>query len=305
VKQPGFAAVATAAIPGYCFGSSKSGFAMKCLVLGANGQLGRDLLRLLPVPVIGVGRDRADLTSPESLRRVLDEERPDTVINCAAYNFVDRAESEPMQAFAVNSIGVRELAKLCGLRDIRLVHLSTDYVFGFDVARRQPYSESDLPGPINVYGTSKLAGEEFVACHCPRHLIIRTCGLYGVETMLRLAEAGQTIRVVTDEICAPTYTADLAQAIVALISSDASGLLHLTSSGFCSRFEFAAEIFRQAGLSPTLVPVTSAEFGAAARRPVYAVLSNTRYISLGFDPLPTWQDALSRYLEERRKKRAV
>jgi dTDP-4-dehydrorhamnose reductase len=288
--------------------------AMKSLVIGAAGQLGADLMHIMPQPVVAVGRDRADLTVPESLRRLLDEEQPHVVINCAAYNFVDRAESEPGPAFAVNAIGVRDLAILCGQRGIRLFHISTDYVFGLDENRRQPYSETDVPGPINVYGTTKLAGESFVASYCPQHVIIRTCGLFGlhghggkkgnfVESMLRFAEAGQTIRVKTDEICAPTYTEDLARAIVSLLGIDFVGLLHITSSGFCNRFEFAEEIFRQAGLSPTVLPVTSAEYGSPARRPVYAVLSNDRFISLGLDPMPSWQDAVRRYLIGRKQQR--
>ena len=170
-------------------------------VLGANGQLGRDLCPRLPGDVVALSRTGAptiDLTQPESLVRLFDGVRPDVVINCAAYNFVDRAESEPHEAFAVNAWGVRELARLCGLRDCLLVHFSTDYVFGLDATRRQPWTESDAPGPISVYGLSKLAGEYLVRMMCPRHLVLRTCGLYGVwgsggkggnfvETMLRLA----------------------------------------------------------------------------------------------------------------------
>lgn len=283
---------------------------MRVLILGATGQLGGALLRRLGSSAVPAGRERADLMQPDSLRRILDEERPDAVINCAAYNLVDRAESEPHSAFAVNAVGVRELALECGRRGLYLVHFSTDYVFGFDEGRRHPYTETDLPGPLSVYGVSKLAGENFVQAHCPSHLVIRTCGLYGlpgvggkagnfVEAMLRLAQAGQTIRVKTDEICSPTYTVDLAEATVALLERRVTGLLHVTSSGQCSRFEFAEEIFRQASLRPNLVPVTSAEYGSPARRPFYAVLSLEKFRSLGFPPLPEWRDALSRYLRER------
>lgn len=287
---------------------------MRVLILGATGQLGGTLLRRLGSLAIPAGRGRADFTQPDSLRRVLDEERPDVVVNCAAYNLVDRAESEPHLAFAVNAIGVRELALECGRRGLYLVHLSTDYVFGLDEGRRQPYSETDVPGPISVYGVSKLAGENFVQAHCPKHLVIRTCGLYGppgvggkagnfVETMLRLAQAGQTIQVKTDEICSPTYTVDLAEAMATLLSRRVTGLLNVTSSGECSRYEFAREIFRQAGLEPDLVPVTSAEYGSPARRPFYAVLSQERLRSLGLPPLPDWRDALGRYLRERQSHR--
>lgn len=286
---------------------------MKFLVIGAQGQLGRDLVPQLPGDVVAVSRDRADLTRPELLRATLDAERPTVVVNCAAYNFVDRAESESHEAFAVNAGGVGHLAKACGERGITLVHFSTDYVFGLDGTRREPYRESDLPGPVSVYGVSKLAGEALVQAYCPRHFVIRSCGLYGVwgtggkggnfvETMLRLGSSGKPVRVVTDEVCTPTYSRDLARASVELIRTNRFGLYHITNSGSCSRFEFAAEIFRQAGLTVPLHAITSQEFGAAARRPAYAVLAMDRYRELGLPPLRSWQEALAAYLDERKAR---
>jgi dTDP-4-dehydrorhamnose reductase len=289
---------------------------MRYAMLGAAGQLGRDLCPRLPGEVIALtrtGSPAADLTRPESLRAMLDEVRPDVVINCAAYNFVDRAESEPQEAFAVNAWGVRELARLCGQRDCLLVHFSTDYVFGLDPTRRQPWTEEDAPGPVSVYGLSKLAGEYLVRSLCPRHLVIRTCGLYGVwgsggkggnfvETMLRLAGQGKPLRVVDDQICTPSYTVDVAEATIALLSAGRPGLYHVTNSGSCSWHEMARTIFELAGVKANLLPITSGEYGSPARRPAYCVLAHMGIRSLGL-PIPRpWPDALTAYLSERADK---
>src|SRR5262249_8549339 len=177
---------------------------------------------------------------PESLQEALLQVRPKVVVNCAAYNFVDKAESEPLAAFAVNAWGVRALAQICRDLDCSLVHFSTDYVFGLDTARGSPYRETDAPGPASVYGLSKLAGEYLVRFICPKHFVIRTCGLYGVwgsggkggnfvETMLRLAGQGKPLRVVADQQCTPSYTVDIASAAAALIQTERFGLYHLTN----------------------------------------------------------------------------
>jgi dTDP-4-dehydrorhamnose reductase len=286
---------------------------MRYAVLGAAGQLGRDLCPRLPGDVIALSRTgspAADLTRPESLRAMFDEVRPDVVVNCAAYNFVDRAESEPQEAFAVNAWGVRELARWCGQRDCLLVHFSTDYVFGLDQTRREPWTESDAPGPVIVYGLSKLAGEYLVRALCPRHIVIRTCGLYGVwgsggkggnfvETMLRLAGQGKPLRVVDDQICTPSYTVDVAEATVSLLSAGRPGLYHVTNSGSCSWHEMARTIFELSGVKANLTPITSGEYGAPARRPAYSVLDPMGIRSLSL-PIPRpWPDALAAYLRER------
>jgi dTDP-4-dehydrorhamnose reductase len=279
-------------------------------VLGAAGQLGRDLCPRLPGEVIPLTRERADLTRPETLRAALAEARPDVVVNCAAYNFVDRAEAEPDAAFAVNAWGVRDLARTCHDLGCTLVHFSTDYVFGLDEGRTTPYRATDAPGPVSVYGLSKLAGEYLVRALGPRHIVIRTCGLYGVwgsggkggnfvETMLRLASQGKPLRVVADQVCTPTYTADLATATVALIAADRPGLYHVTNAGSCSWHEFAAAIFELAGVKADLTPIASREYGAAARRPAYSVLAPTAGVVLR-----PWRKALATYLEERRRRAA-
>jgi dTDP-4-dehydrorhamnose reductase len=292
---------------------------MRIAVLGAAGQLGRDLCPRLPGEVVPLTRAEIDLAAVASIPRTLDAVRPDVLINCAAYNWVDRAEAEPGVAFAVNALGVRQLAAQCAARGIRFVHFSTDYVFGLDETRTTPLTEGNLPGPVSVYGLSKLAGEYFARTECPEVLVIRTCGLYGVwgsggkggnfvETMLRLAATGQPIRVVNDQRCTPSYTVDVAEATMALIHNAAQGIFHVTNAGSCTWYEFAAEIFRQAGLKPNLQPITSAEYGAAARRPRYSVLSNAKLAGYGqpaLRPVPPprpWPDALAAYLAERTKR---
>jgi dTDP-4-dehydrorhamnose reductase len=250
------------------------------------------------------------------LRDALTELRPGVVINCAAYNYVDRAEDEPEAAFAVNAWGVRQLAQICRDLDCTLAHFSTDYVFGSDQGRRVPYTEGDAPGPVSVYGLSKLAGEYLVRSICPKHFIIRTCGLYGVwgsggkgsnfvETMLRLAGQGKPLRVVADQTCTPSYTADVASATAALLRTGRYGLYHVTNTGSCSWHEFARTIFELARVPADLAPTTSREYGAPARRPAYSVLATSSYSTLGLPPLRPWHEALAVYLQERLQRSAT
>lgn len=274
-------------------------------VIGSAGQLGSDLLPLLGSAGIGFGHDQIELGSPESIADALSAGSWSAVINCAAYNLVDRAENEPEAAFAVNAFGVRHLAAWCGAHDVPLMQISTDYVFGADAARELPYREIDVPGPVSVYGTSKLTGEMFVHALCPRYWVVRTCGLYGrraargkgnfVETMLRLANERPELRIVADQHCTPTSTSDLAQMLVELVRTSDYGLYHATNSGSCSWYEFAAEIFRLRGISTPVIPITAAEFGAKARRPDYSVLDCRLLSSVtGITPR-SWQEALRDY----------
>ena len=286
---------------------------MKIAVLGSLGQLGRDLCPRLQGEVIPLARSDFDLTDHERLRQRLTELRPDAVVNCAAYNFVDRAESEPEAALAVNAFAVRSLAQVCRELNALLVHFSTDYVFGLDSARSASWREDEAPGPISVYGLSKLAGEYLVRSICPKHFVIRTCGLYGVagtggkggnfvETMLRLAGQGKPLRVVADQRCTPSFTADVAAGVAALIPTKAFGLYHVTNDGHCSWYEFTSEIFRRAGVNPMLTAITSAEYAAPARRPAYSVLSLDRFASLGLARPRPWQQALAAYLRDRQSR---
>jgi dTDP-4-dehydrorhamnose reductase len=285
---------------------------MRIAVLGAAGQLGRDLCPRLPGEVIPLSRADIDLDQFNTTPPFFAAGRPgaDVLVNCAAYNFVDKAEAEPGRAFGVNGLGVRSLGALCAARGVKLVHVSTDYVFGLDATRATPFTEDDPPGPVSAYGLSKLVGEYAARAASPANLVIRTCGLYGVhgtggkggnfvETMLRVAGQGKPLRVVHDQRCTPSYTIDVAEAATALIRAGASGLFHVTNAGSTTWHDFAAEIFRLAGLKPSLTPITSAEFGAAARRPAFSVLSNAKLASAGVAPPRSWQDALAAYLAER------
>ncbi len=245
---------------------------LKYAILGANGQLGQAFSRLLGSQAVPLGRAEADLTEPEALRDTLLSLRPQVVLNCAAYNLVDKAESDPQAAFAVNTWGVHRLAQVCQNLGCVLVHYSTNYVFGLNGAARTPLPEDALPGPVSVYGASKLAGEYLVHAACAKHFVVRTCGLFGmttpgsgkrsfVELMLRLARESKPIRVVNDQICAPTRTDDLAAATLALLGTNAYGLYHLTSGGECSWYEFARAIFELADVKVDLTGISSAAFG--------------------------------------------
>ena len=284
---------------------------VRCALVGATGQLGFDLARTFDLPgeLIAVPRDRLDLLEPATIARALDDLRPTHVVNAAAYNLVDRAEDERERAFALNAHAVGALAAACQARGATLVHFSTDYVF--DGRKASPYAEDDAHGPLSVYAESKLAGERLARERCARTFVIRVCGLYGVaqsasagrtnfvETMLRLAERGQAIRVVRDHVLTPSYTRDIAPKVWRLLARGAPGLYHVTNAGQTTWYEFAREIFRLSGLTPTLTPVTAAEYGARAQRPAYSVLEHGRLAALGEDDLRPWPEALAAYLRER------
>jgi dTDP-4-dehydrorhamnose reductase len=283
---------------------------MRVAVIGAAGQLGRALCPMLTGEVTPLLRAEADLTRPVELKARLEAVQPELVVNCSAYNLVDKAESEPEAAFAANAWGVRELALICRSLGARLVHFSTDYVFGLDEARRSPWLESDAPGPASAYGLSKLTGEYWALQVSSGNVVIRTCGLYGrrgaggkggnfVETMLRFASEGKPLRVVADQRCTPSYVGDVAAATLQLLQTGATGLFHLTNSGDCSWHQFAAEIFRQSGLQPALTAIPSSEYKTPARRPTYSVLARGRCDRLGLQPLRPWQEALAEYLRVR------
>ena len=226
---------------------------------------------------------------------------------------VDDCEDAADRAFQVNAVAPGNLARICRDLSALLVHISTDYVFGADHSHSTPYGETDLPGPVNVYGTSKLAGEYLVRQGCDRSLVVRTTGLYGVagssgkggnfvETMLRLAGEGKPIRVVDDQRLAPTYTPDLASAILDLVEGGHHGLFHVVNAGGCSWFEFASAIFALEGLTPDLSPTTSAAFPTKAVRPSYSVLACRALQANGLVSPRPWREALADYLVARRAK---
>lgn len=281
---------------------------MRTVILGANGQLGTDLRKAFADwPLTHVTRADFDICDTPALQAFLAQARPQLVVNTTAFHHLDTCEAQPEKAFAVNAIAVRDLAATCRDRNATLVHLSTDYVFGGDLARTAPYTESDTPAPVNTYGVSKVAGEHLVRAMCPKHFIVRTCGLYGtagasgkgrnfVELMVRLAKEGKPIRVVTDQVLTPTATADVANTIKELVRSEVYGTYHVTSEGQCSWYEFAEAIFRRLRLSPEFRGQTSAESGAKTRRPAYSVLAQDGLRKVGLPPMRPWSDALAEYL---------
>jgi dTDP-4-dehydrorhamnose reductase len=278
------------------------------MIIGADGQLGTDLVRTLEGDLAPLTHADIEVSDRASVDAAMDAHRPDVVINTAAYHQVDAAEGDPAKAIAVNTVGARNVALACAAQGADLCHVSTDYVFGGD--KRTPYDEDDPPGPLNVYGTTKLAGEHFVRVLAPRSYIARTTGLFGiagsregrsnfVETMLRLAGLGRDISVVGDQRVSPTYTYDLALALGGLIATRKYGVYHVTNSTECSWFELATAVFALTGLTPNLSETTAAEFGAAALRPAYSVLANGALERVGVPRLRPWRDALAAYLDER------
>mgnify|MGYP001398690001 CR=1 FL=1 len=274
---------------------------MKIVLLGAGGQLGQALTRTCADSELLIFKHEAlDICQPEKLQKTLRELNPGLVINAAALTAVDDCERQEERAFRVNAFAVRDLARICRETGSTLVHFSTDYVF--DGQKTSPYTEEDLPHPLNVYGASKLAGETYLREGLERHFLIRTSGLYGrggnnfPETMLRMAEKGDPIRVVEDQVLAPTYCEDLARAVVKLLPTREYGLYHISNGGSCSWYRFAGEIFRLAGLDPVLEPISSEELGRPARRPAYSVLDNGKLTAVIGEELPAWDQALARYV---------
>ena len=279
---------------------------LRIAVTGSGGQLGSELCRQLGSRALGLDLPALDLTDGRSVHATMRNLRPGALINAAAYTKVDQAEDEPDLCRAINARGVLYLAGFCRRFDCPLVQISSDYVFCGDSARRTPYREYDPPDPRGIYARSKWEGELYAA-RWARHLIVRTCGLYGpaaprsagnfVATMLRLGRQGKQLRVVADQHCTPTYVPHLARAICFLLDSGAYGLYHVVNGGVTTWHDFAAEIFRQAALPVSLEPITTAQYGALAPRPAYSVLATGKYHALpGAPPMPTWQEALAEYL---------
>lgn len=278
-------------------------------VVGAAGQLGSELCRQLGDAAIPLDLPDFDITKRQQVLSVLTQRQPAAVINAAGFTHVDRAEHEALLCAALNDIAVTHLTAACELMDCPLVQMSTDYVFGKDFHRSIPYAETDLPGPLNVYGESKLAGERSAAIF-PWCFIVRTCGLYGepgimtrnanfVDKILELANTRSQIRVVKDQCCCPTYVPHLARSVLYLIRTMEFGTYHIVNPGGLTWYEFATEIVRQAGLSCSIIPTSSSEFGAAAVRPSYSVLDTAKYQALGGPPLPPWPEALQTFLRAR------
>jgi len=286
---------------------------MRVLLTGAGGQLAADLAATFEEAghsVVRRARAELDIADAGAVRAALDEARPDAILNPAAYNRVDDAEQDPALSFAINAFGPRALAHAAAERDIVLAHYSTDYVV--DGAKRAPYAEDDAPFPLSAYASSKLAGEYFARALAPRHYALRVCGLFGlagratrhgnfVETMLRAAAHGRALRVVADQIVAPTSTRDVAAATLALLERDAPyGLYHCTAHGETSWHDYARAIFAFAGVSANLSPTTAAEYAAPAPRPAYSILDNSKLErAIGTRPRH-WRDSLEEYMSLRK-----
>lgn len=280
---------------------------MKSLILGSSGQLGQDLMRTLGEEAVGLTHADVDVTDGIDVSRIVREHRPDWVINTAAFHRVDDCELNPTLAFAVNAVGAANVARAAAETGAGVVFYSTDYVFGGEGrARHDPHTESSLPDPCNVYGVSKLAGERMVMNANPRHLVIRSAGLYGTATsrkgwtfpelMVSKGKNDGWVKVVTDQALSPTYTHDLAETTWALMDRNACGLFHLTNEGECSWFEFAQATFDITGIAVNLEPTATMIGERRAKRPSYSALASERLAEAGVRPLRPWRDALAHYL---------
>src|SRR6266571_4199556 len=282
---------------------------MKLLLIGASGQLGGDLLRNNTGHEIhSPGRDELDLARPDDVATVLRRYRPETIINCAAFHDVPLCEKEPERAFLINCVAVRNLAAVASEIGAWFVTFSSDYVFGGE-NKRTPYREDDRPAPLQIYGITRLSGEQAALAVAPqRAVVIRTCGLYGrsgarskggnfVDGRVAVARAGKRIEMACEQVVAPTSTDDLSRAAFALVAHAGlrAGIYHLVNEGACSWYEFTREIIRLIRAHAAVVPIDRGGRTGNMRRPLYSVLANTRAHALGVALRP-WQEALERYL---------
>ena len=263
--------------------------------MGRQGQVGSELEHRLP-EAVATDRASLDLTDGDAIRRLVRDVKPQVVINAAAYNAVDKAETERELAMAVNAMAPAVLAEEAKRLGARIVHYSTDYVF--DGEKATPYVEADAPNPLSQYARSKLEGERAVLASSARHLVLRVSWVYGpratnfYQVIRRKAEAGEPLRMVDDQCSVPTPAAFIAQHTIALLATDASGLMHLVPSGEASRYEFAVEVVRRLGSRSSVDRAKSAEFASPARRPPYSVLCNGLAAGVLGRPLPRWQDVM-------------
>lgn len=281
-------------------------------ILGSTGQLGRDLCEVLErsgrFDVVSLSHEQADCTNADAMQKILLSCRPHTVVNCAAFVRVDDCEAQARDAFKVNAEGALNVARACARIDAACVYISTDYVF--DGAKSAPYVESDAPHPINVYGASKLAGEFLTRQAAPRSLIFRVASLFGrhgargkggnfIETILTKAKGGEPLRVVDDILISPTYTRDAAAALRDLIDGSVTGTIHFTNSGVCSWHQFAKAALEFCRIDTPVQAVSSDQYPTPARRPKNSALASERLAGLINLAIPSWQDALHRYLIEK------
>jgi dTDP-4-dehydrorhamnose reductase len=283
---------------------------VKILLIGQSGQLGQEFLKLGGEhSFIPLSHADVEVSDPAGVSSVLGSLEFDAAINTAAFHRVDDCEDDAEKAFRVNAVGARNVARAAAARGAAVVFISTDYVYGGERGRRIPYTEADCAAPLNVYGASKLAGEQVVGQANPRHYIVRTCGLYGAvtsrkgwtfpEMIINKARGGGPLKVVNDQVLTPTYTFDLVRAIMAVLQKGAPGLYHLTSGGECSWHEFASAALELAGIKADIAAVPSTAFPSKAARPDYSVLESAKLAAQGIEPLRPWREALAAYLAEK------
>lgn len=276
---------------------------MRVLVTGAKGQLGSDVMTELEKhghAGIGTDVEEMDITDPEKVEEVIAQADVEAVIHCAAYTAVDAAEDNVELCRKINAAGTENIAKVCRKHNLKMMYISTDYVF--DGQGERPWEPDDERHPLNVYGQTKYEGELAVEENVEKFFIVRIAWVFGlngknfVKTMLNLGKTKGAASVVNDQIGSPTYTPDLARLLADMIETEHYGRYHATNEGLCTWYEFACEIFRQAGMDVKVTPVTSGQFPAKAKRPSNSRMNREKLVENGFTPLPKWQDALERYL---------
>jgi dTDP-4-dehydrorhamnose reductase len=283
----------------------------RILLVGNNGQVGRELEETLSSlgEVIGTNRQTLDLTQPTIISKFIEDVQPDIIVNAAAYTAVDKAETEPELAYAINATAPKMMAEAAQKLGSLLLHISTDYVF--DGKKNTPYTEEDITNPLGIYGRSKLAGEENIRQICDRHVILRTAWVYGtygksnfVKTMLHLGGERETIRVVCDQVGSPTWARDIADAIAQLLAADVTGTYHFTDSGVASWYDFAIAIFeaaKQMGFPlkvQQILPITTSEYPTPAQRPAYSVLATKKISNILNYQVPYWRDSLKKMMAQ-------
>lgn len=285
---------------------------MRVLVTGAKGQLGTDVMEQLNannIEAVGIDREELDIVDKKACEEFFEkanaEKRIDAVIHCAAYTAVDKAEDEQELSYNINALGTENIALACKKFDMKLMYISTDYVFNGQGER--PWEPDDEREPLNVYGKTKYEGELFVEKLSDKYFIVRIAWVFGIaghnfiKTMLKLAKERDSLTVVDDQIGSPTYTADLSKLLVSMIQTDKYGRYHATNEGYCSWYEFAKEIFKVAGVEIDVKPVDSSAYPAKAKRPANSRMEKSKLDEMGFKRLPSWQDATRRYIEKLQK----
>ena len=283
----------------------QEGAVMRVLVTGVKGQLGYDVVKELEkrnLEAVGVDIEEMDITDADSVRRVITEAQVEAVIHCAAYTAVDAAEENEAVCRKINVEGTENIARVCKDLNLKMMYISTDYIFNGEGER--PWEPSDQADPKSVYGQTKYEGELKVKEFVEKFFIVRIAWVFGingknfVKTMIQVGKTHDTLTVVNDQFGSPTYTYDLARLLVDMIVTEKYGIYHATNEGICTWYDFACAIFKEAGMNVTVKPVTSAEYGAKANRPSNSRMSKEKLVEEGFEKLPTWQDALHRYIGE-------